>query len=72
MSLWNGRDDEAEARAQELQDAHNQGEIDASNGVNDRPHGDLDIILSLGVESMERKEETNAAYQAGRDNHNNQ
>ena len=65
---WFDRDD----RAKELLDAHNKGEQDASNEVNDRPHGSLDIILSMNVESMEKKEETNAAYEKGQDNHRNQ
>lgn len=54
---------------------HNQGEIDASNGINRPPHDGLEVAMThlVGGRSMGKElEAENAAYQSGQDNHHNQ
>lgn len=65
MGFWNGKSEEQE-RAEALQEAHNKGQSDASNGVNEKPHDWLEVALS------ERKAEINEAYAKGQENANNQ
>jgi hypothetical protein len=63
----------AEERAEELQEAHNQGQTDASNGQHDKPYGPGHTVggAFIGAD-VERMEEINDAWEQGQANHESQ
>lgn len=56
-----------EDRAEELQQIHNQGQTDASNGVHQPPHDAVSSAFATILGGVEKMEEDNDTYQAGHD-----
>lgn len=59
---------------QELQESHNQGQTDASNGVNSPPYSSIGdqildaLTLGIGTPSREDQDKLREAYQQGHEN----
>jgi hypothetical protein len=51
---------------------HNQGQEDASNGKNERPHSHTEEFFTYDRDKLRDLHEDNRQYQEGRNHHNSQ